>query len=409
MATIHLKFKALRNGTSEGLLYFRITVNNEMDTVNTGFRIRQSEWQPKKNVIRLLGSDTERRKTLELVSDYVKWAQRCFYRIIEKYEGYDCSLEDVVEEFRILLTKYLSVFSFMRKEVRRLSEVGRFRSSANCKSSLHRFVEFMDGHDISFSRLDGYLMKSYESYLLKQGLVRNTTSFYMRMLRNIYNKAVELGLTQDKYPFKSVYTGIDKTEKRAISLLDMRRISSLDLSRNSRLEYARDMFLMSFFMRGMSFVDMSYLKKSDLKHGIVRYSRRKTKQTLSLRWETPMMEILQKYRSNTSRYLLPIIQRDGDMLMERNQYITKMAIVNNSLKKIGRMAGIKIPLTMYVSRHSWASIANDRKVSISLISEGMGHNSETTTRIYLASINRSEIDDANKLLINEVYGVGNKR
>jgi integrase len=97
------------------------------------------------------------------------------------------------------------------------------------------------------------------------------------------------------------------------------------------------------------------------------------------------------------------------MLMERNQYITKMAIVNNSLKKIGRMAGIKIPLTMYVSRHSWASIANDRKVSISLISEGMGHNSETTTRIYLASINRSEIDDANKLLINEVYGVGNKR
>jgi integrase len=149
---------------------------------------------------------------------------------------------------------------------------------------------------------------------------------------------------------------------------------------------------------------MSYLKKSDLKHGVVRYSRRKTKQTLSLRWETPMMEILQKYGSNASRYLLPIIQRDGDAIVERNQYITKMAVVNRALKIIGKMVGIKIPLTMYVSRHSWASIAHDRKVSISIISEGMGHNSESTTRIYLSSINRLDIDDANKLLINEVYG-----
>lgn len=53
----------------------------------------------------------------------------------------------------------------------------------------------------------------------------------------------------------------------------------------------------------------------------------------------------------------------------------------------------------YISRHTWASIAKSKNIPISVISEAMGHDSESTTRIYLASLDTSVIDKANKLII----------
>lgn len=63
------------------------------------------------------------------------------------------------------------------------------------------------------------------------------------------------------------------------------------------------------------------------------------------------------------------------------------------------MAGVPTPLTHYVARHSWASIAKSRNIPISVISEGMGHDSEATTQIYLASLDSSVVDKANNLIL----------
>jgi hypothetical protein len=95
-----------------------------------------------------------------------------------------------------------------------------------------------------------------------RGLCPNTTSFYMRILRAVYNKAVEKGMTEQKYPFKHVYTGISKTVKRAISLNDIKRVKALELPANTSLSLARDLFLFSFYTRGMTFV-VCYSPKSD--------------------------------------------------------------------------------------------------------------------------------------------------
>lgn len=83
----------------------------------------------------------------------------------------------------------------------------------------------------------------------------------MRNLRAIYNRAVERELTVQRYPFKHVYTGVDKTVKRAVPLKVIRRIRDLDLTLSPVLDYARDLFMFSFYTRGMAFVDMAYLKR----------------------------------------------------------------------------------------------------------------------------------------------------
>ena len=148
----------------------------------------------------------------------------------------------------------------------------------------------------------------------------------------------------------------------------------------------------------MSFVDIAYLQKKDLKNGILNYRRKKTSQLLYVRWEPCMQEIIERYApESNSIYLLNIIKENKTD--SRKQYLNALTLINRSLKSIGKLIGLDKPLSMYVARHSWASIAKTEGISLSVISEGMGHDSESTTQIYLASLDSSVIDKANQKII----------
>lgn len=191
---------------------------------------------------------------------------------------------------------------------------------------------------------------------------------------------------------------MDKTVKRALPITLIKKIRNLDLGSLPDLDYARDMFMMSFYLRGMSFVDMTYLKKTDLKNGCVVYRRRKTGQLLLIAWTSEMQLILDKYPANSSQYLLPIIRNKN--VNERSVYRSMGYKINKMLKQVAQMTDIAVPLTLYVARHSWASAAKAKGIPVSVISEGMGHDSELTTRIYLASLDTSAIDNANAVILN---------
>jgi integrase len=150
----------------------------------------------------------------------------------------------------------------------------------------------------------------------------------------------------------------------------------------------------------MAFVDLAFLKTSDLRGGVVTYRRRKTNQQIQVKWTSEMQQILKKYKTVNSKYLLPIIQSEGTD--ERRAYNNKSHAINYHLKKLGKLLNIGQQFTFYTSRHSWSTVARDRGVSISVISEGLGHESERTTRIYLASLDSSTIDRANRIVINAV-------
>ena len=53
-----------------------------------------------------------------------------------------------------------------------------------------------------------------------------------------------------------------------------------------------------------------------------------------------------------------------------------------------------------MARHSWATAARNHNVPISVISAGMGHTTEKTTQIYLASLESSVIDQANQSILS---------
>lgn len=289
------------------------------------------------------------------------------------------------------------LFPFMRETIAQLESLGKIRTSETYRSALSSFMRFRKGKDIQISDITDNVLVSYEGTLKLSGLSSNTTSFYMRILRAVYNRAVRLGIAKQEYPFKYVYTGVDKTRKRSIDISTVSVLAELDLSNNPSAAFARDMFLFSFYTRGMSFVDMAYLRKSDLSNGVLTYRRRKTGQIMFIRWEDCMEKIVSYYNCPDSPYLLPIITSSEHN--ERSQYINMSHKINHALKTLGDKLGLAAPLTMYVARHTWANAARQKMIPLSVISEGMGHKSENTTRIYLSSLNSDLIDNANRKII----------
>ena len=302
-----------------------------------------------------------------------------------------------------------SLFVFMSQLISLLMKNGQHRTMQHYKATLGSFRRFRAGKDITLKDIDTEEIQSYEAYLRNVAKVcSNTSSFYLRILRATYNKAVEKGLAAQQRPFRNVYTGIAKTRKRAVPTEVISQLRHLEstVRLTPRQEMARDAFLMSFYLRGMSFIDLAHLRKSDLRNGYLHYVRSKTGQRLSIRWERQMQEIVDKYRSQTqsSPYLLPFLTggrcEDRNKAMDNEQedsrlYHNAEARMAYHLKRLGAKIGITGKLTLYVARHSWATTARGHHGSLSVISEALGHNSETTTQIYLRSIQTSEIDDAN--------------
>ena len=399
MTSIKLKFRPSTAPGKEGSLVFQLIHGRSVRRITSEYKIFAEEWDSRVGRILLPAPSFPRYAYLVSVKSGLQWELDRLRRMVQesKKATGTVRLDDIAAAFFSSIEMPDSVFNFIRGQIQHKKQLGKVRSSETYRSMLNSFMHFRKGVDLTFDMMDGGLMELYEAWMQGCGLTRNSTSFYMRIMRTNYKLAVEKGLTSDRHPFRHVYCGMDKTVKRSMSFSEIKRINELDLSRKRSLDFARDMFMFSFCTRGMSFIDMAYLKKADLNNGCLAYRRKKTGQLLTMEWTEQMQGIIDKYKSDDTRYLLPIITREDGS--ERRQYQNQMRRINRHLKEIARLAGLSLSLSMYYTRHSWATIARGKDVPLSVISEGLGHDSETTTQIYLDSIKSSEVDKANRMIL----------
>lgn len=400
--SIKLKFRASVKPQKEGTLMFQVIHDRKVRRIKSQFKIFKEEWDEAAGQILLTVSDPSRCSQLQIIRLNVEWELRRLKKIIETFKrsGREWNLDEVIQKFNPHVNKEYSVFHFMQVQIQRKRQLGKIRSSETYQATLNSFMNFRQGVDLTFDMFDSDLMELYEAELRNRGVVRNTSSFYLRILRTNYKLVVEKGLTQDCRPFKRVYCGMDKTVKRCLSFSEIKKMKELDLSLKPALDFARDMFIFSFCTRGMSFVDMAYLKKSDLKNGYLIYRRKKTGQLLTIEWTRQMQALVDKYKGNPTQYLLPLIVREDGT--ERRQYQNQMMKINRGLKEIASLMHLSVPLSLYYSRHSWATIARGKSIPLSVISEGLGHDSELTTQIYLDSIKSIEVDRANRKILRDL-------
>ena len=388
MISIKLKFRPSTVIGKEGRLYYQVIYKRVVRQIMTEYKVFADEWNSDTGSLIIDIADMMRYNHLSAIQKKIEWDNRRLQNIIKRLSSSNKSftVDAIVQEF--LDQSYeVTLFNYMQDAITRLWKQGQYRTSETYTAALNSFREFRNGVDLYFDDMDSNMLLEYEYHLKAKAL-----------LRAVYNKAVEEGFAEHKNLFKRVFTSSEKTVKRAISIKYIKKLKAMDLSYSVSRSFARDIFLFSFYTRGMSFVDIAYLQKKDLKGKVLTYRRKKTGQLLSIRWEPCMQEIVDRYSSSDmSPYLLAIIDNpDGDT---RKQYRNVQSLINRNLKAIGVSINISIPLTMYVARHSWASAARNEGIPVSVISEGMGHDSEKTTQIYLASLETQVIDKANQKIL----------
>ena len=286
----------------------------------------------------------------------------------------------------------------------RLREEGRYSTAHVYKNALFSFSVFCGTCNVSFRQITRESLRLYGQYLYENGLKLNTISTYMRMLRSIYNRGVEAG-NAPFVPrlFHEAYTGIDVCQKRALTAAELHRLL-FDDPRSERLRRIQDIASLLFQLCGMSFADLAHLEKSALENNMLRYNRIKTKTPMSVEvLDSAMVKIdrlrsVRKSQPGCPDYLLDILCGDKSRKDEKayREYQSALRWFNNSLKELARALHLKSPVTSYTLRHSWATIAKYRGVSIEMISEALGHKSIKTTQTYLKGFGLEERTEVNK-------------
>ena len=399
VTSFKVKFRASTVEGKEGSVYYQVIHNRTVRQIRTAYRLFTSEWDSEAGKVITHQGTEERISVLKSVAEGIRCDMQRLRQVADTLaaspSGY--TADEVVAAFHARRTD-ASLQNFMQQCIAKLIRMGRTGTANGYKSTLNSFMRFRKGQDIMLNAIDSDVIQLYEAHLRLTNVARNSSSFYMRNLRTVYNMAIEQQLTPQRTPFAHVYTGIDKTVKRALSISQIRQLKNADLTDNPTQALARDMFMFSFYTRGMALADMANLTTANLRNGYLVYRRQKPRQELYVKWEPCMQEIVDRY-PRQSPFLLPLIKSEED---KRNQYKLTQQRVNHNLKKLSERLGLPHPLTMSMARHSWASIANSKDISLSVIGEGLGYNSENATRIYLAQIDTSQVDRANKKILNEL-------
>ena len=286
----------------------------------------------------------------------------------------------------------------------RLRKEGRHSTAHVYKNAIFSFSKFCGTSNVSFRQVTRERLRRYGQYLYECGLKPNTISTYMRRLRCIYNRGVEAG-SAPYVPrlFHDVYTGVDVRQKKALPIGELRRLLYED-PKSERLRRTQAIAALMFQFCGMSFADLAHLEKSALDQNVLRYNRIKTKTPMSVEILDTAKEMINRLRSNQDShpdspdYLFDILSSDKKRTDERayREYQSALRRFNNRLKDLARALRLKSPVTSYTLRHSWATTAKYRGVSIEMISESLGHKSIKTTQIYLQGFGLKERTEVNK-------------
>lgn len=305
-------------------------------------------------------------------------------------------------------------WEFVNSEVKKAKAQGKYKTASNYLTATRSWSKFLKSEEWSFTEMTADNLVAYQHWLGGNNVSLNTISAYMRALRALYHRVMgHEGNLQVVNPFAKVFTGRTRTDKRSITQADILRLHALSLPPGSSLALARDIFVFSFYAMGMPFVDIAYLRKEQVKDGMILYDRHKTRQRIRVSLLPPMTDIIHRHELAHSDFVFPILASDkgtsshavSESLTSEQLhhiYLRRLRQYNYSLRRLSEMLGSQFHLSSYVVRHSWASIAYQHHIDIGLIGRALGHTKQSTTLLYIKSLETSDLGTANHTLMEEL-------
>jgi integrase len=421
MASVKFIYRPSSRGSDhKGSIVLRIIHRGRAKSQVFPYKVYPGEWDSRKGQVIPEGCSGSRKLYLKEVSRELERAGSRLSGIIDRLElPGEYSLEDIVSAYRHD-TSLSGLQGFSEYLASGLESCGQERTARAYRTVVRGFTAFNGGKDLPLKRLDAALVKGFERALKHKGRSLNTISYYMRNLRAIYNKAVGQKRIAPavENPFGNVFTGFKKTRKRALGQALLQHLYSMPFSdvlygricrhapnaAESRLYLSWRLFFFCFHACGMSFVDMAYLRKENIRGEVIGYYRRKSGQYVEVKVTPVLRRLIDSFSEEVkhSPYVFPLIR--NPLLSPRRQYESALRLQNRHLKRLSEHARLDCALTTHVARHSWATAAKEQNQPLWVISEGLGHSTERTTYTYLASFDRSVLDKANEAVFLAVSG-----
>jgi site-specific recombinase XerD len=394
MATLK-KLLDTRRQKSDGCynIIFRIIHNRNNYSINSGVSVLGHHWNEKRNEIDKSHPNANL-LNLKITQQYFK-IQKVILQLDDEFS---------MDKLRFMIDdnpkKQLSTTfkTFSEQLITQMMEVGRTGNALVYQTAVNRFISYCNNRDVCFSEIDYTLLDKFNHHLIRSGLKQNSISNYFRSIRAIYNRAIKAKIVdRSNYPFHDFSI---KSEKTANDILKLRQ---LNFEPNSTAERSLKCFLLSFFLRGISFTDLAYLKQSNIIDGRVVYKRRKTHKNYSIKLFPEAQTLFEQLHVDGNDYLLPILPNDTleDSLETKKVIRQFIKTTNKYLKRLSELVGLCSPVTTYTSRHSFGTIAKRLGYSNELIAEALGHEyGNKITNIYLDSFDTNVLDEMHKHVIS---------
>lgn len=294
-----------------------------------------------------------------------------------------------------------NVFIYMDECVKEKRKAGKESTADLYRASANWLGNFRKNRKLQWEDVTEKLVDKFKAYLEATDLKTNSRNSYLSSLRSMYNSAVrEKLVTPSPNPFTHLKLKREQTLKRALPEKVIERIAGMDLKDHPEYREAVDYFIFSYLACGMPFVDMARLTLQNIEGESIVYNRAKTGVRVCIGITPGMEAILKRHHREGALRLLPILPNEKEVKHET--YKSKLRSVDKRLKKIGKTIGLKIDLTMYVARHSWASQSQEADVPIAVIKQALGHRSEDTTRFYLAGLSLEKLNRENFKVVKKV-------
>lgn len=396
------KYRVRKDGTYP--LVIQLIYHREKRLIYSPYHLFEKDFDEKKG--KVIISRLKRSLALE-INDYVSIIIPKIRQVVDLFvkQGNNFTTGDIVHFYKSTQDNNVLI-TYFHYQVQLLKEEGRIGTANAYQSTLNCLARFIGSEKLfSFKDITEQWVNNYLYFLRSSGLKPNSVNLYFRILHAVYNMACKDNIdgTSRCSPFRAITKNNIKTQKKAIDKSIIQEIARAEFGDNSQKGFARDLFLFSFYCRGMPFVDMAHLKYNNIIDGYICYSRQKTGQPLKIKITGLLQELIDKYKTGGG-YILPILVNSKlSLLQQYSQYKNRLRQYNKTLKAISNSLNLPLTLSSYVPRHSWATLARENEIPVSIISEGMGHSSEKVTYVYLAALNPSHIDDANEKVMNDCF------
>jgi len=327
----------------------------------------------------------QRNKSMKLQT--IQISEKCVF--VYGFADIEELSEDNVSHEQTETSEEPTLMELLNHEVERQKMLVSKSTSDNQRTAVNSFIRYLDGHPIRLTDLEADHIKGFSVWLLRHGKKQNTAACYLRSLRSLLNRFGDYGQL-----FKRVRTSNTKTDKRSVNEEVILKLASLPLKDREYEAFARDMFLFCFYAMGMPFVDLAYLKKSQVRDGHIEYYRHKTRQRVRVALNPACRKIINKYSKAGSPFLFPILKEQTD-----KDYRYALGRYNRALRRLSNLLRLDRPLTSYIPRHSWATIAYKGGLELSAISKVLGHTNPNTTLLYIRELDDSYVDRANEIVL----------